>query len=511
MVALPIRPIPVGSIVLSMFIAFCTVAPAAAQASPGLSLEEAVELARRNNPGYLAQRNDEHVADWNLREAYGSLLPSANAGFGLQYQAEGTQRVGVFTGEDLGIGDSQSYYFSDYSLGLGYSLSGSTFYQIPQARASRQATIARTLAARYTLDAAVTRQYIAALAARAAVALAEAELQRASENLNLAQARVAVGDAIPLEATQAEVERGRAEVELIRARTGFRTERIRLLQQIGIDVDREVELTTEFEVFEPAWTRAELVARAIANNPQLRAEQAAERASAAAVRMAQSAYLPSLDMSLGWAGFTRQAGNSDALIRLAELQGRSAWEQCGLQNQVAERLTSPVPGFPLDCSEFLLTDRQRDLIRADNDVFPFEFTEQPLTFQLRLSLPIFTGFSRQRQIEEAHALEDDATYRARAEELRVQADVATAHDALTTAYQAVQLEQRNAQLAGEQLELARERYRVGMTSFVDLIEAETIKARADRALAGAIYAFHDALAVLEAAVGAPLRPEETAR
>ena len=49
-----------------------------------LSLEEAVALARRNNPDFMAQKNDAALADWAVREAYGSLLPgaSASASFG---------------------------------------------------------------------------------------------------------------------------------------------------------------------------------------------------------------------------------------------------------------------------------------------------------------------------------------------------------------------------------------------------------------------------------------------
>jgi hypothetical protein len=36
-------------------------------------------------------------------------------------------------------------------------------------------------------------------------------------------------------------------------------------------------------------------------------------------------------------------------------------------------------------------------------------------------------------------------------------------------------------------------------------EAETVKARADRAYLSAVYSYHEALAALEAAVGQPLR------
>ncbi|MGH7476880.1 MAG: TolC family protein [Longimicrobiales bacterium] len=467
-------------------------------------------IAKRNNPEYLAQQNDEHVAEWAVREAYGTFLPSATTSFGLQYQAEGTPRVGIFTGADFGLG-RQSYYFSDYSLGFGYQLSGSSFFRVPQARADRNATLARTLAAAYALESAVTRQYIAVLGSRDAVLLATQELARAQQNLQLAQARVEVGEAIALEAKQAEVERGRAEVELIRVRNQHETDKLRLTEQLGVELDADLELSTEFRVFEPTWTAQELVATALAANPQLGAQRAVEHAGAAAVKMAVSSYLPSLDMSLGWAGFTREAGNAGLLVAQAEAQAASSFQNCGLWNSVTERLNTPMPGFPFDCSELLLSPTDMRQIRAQNDVFPFAFERQPLTFQLRLSLPVFTGFTRQRQIEEARAVATDASLRRRAEELRVRADVTAAFDALTTAYQTSRLEERNAELAAEQLELARQRYRIGMSTFFDLLDAETLKARADRALLAAIYTFHESLATLETAVGRPLRLEEDPR
>jgi outer membrane protein TolC len=60
-------------------------------------------------------------------------------------------------------------------------------------------------------------------------------------------------------------------------------------------------------------------------------------------------------------------------------------------------------------------------------------------------------------------------------------------------------------LAEDQLRLARERYRVGAATFLELRDAETVKARADREYLNAVYAFHTGLAQLEAAVGRSLR------
>lgn len=482
-------------------------APAALAQQPAstLTLEEALQLARRNNPDYLSVTNDEGLADWNVRAAYGALLPSASLSGSMNYQAAGEQRFGVITGSDLGIATTTDYYASSYGINLGYSLSGASLFAPSRERASRRATAAGIEAARYALETDVTVQYLAVLRAQDGVTLAEQELARATENARLAESRVAVGAAIPLEQKQAEIERGRAEVALLTARNEVRGQRLVLSQLIGLDLPDEVTLTTEFEVRDVPWEVDALVSDALQRNPEILAARASENAADAGVRMARSAYFPSLNISAGWSGFARQAGNSELLVQQARERMRSQAQSCELLNQISAGLSSPLPETPADCSVFVVTEEQADAIRRDNDVFPFSFSTEPFSAQLSVSLPLFQGFDRERQVEQARVAASDAEHRLRAEELRVRTVVERALLNLRTARQAVELEGRNRVLADEQLALERERYRVGVASFIELQEAETVKARADREYLASLYAFHENLAALEAAVGRPLR------
>ena len=471
-----------------------------------LSLEDAIALARRNNPDLLALKNDMEVADWMVREAYGGLLPGASASTSFSYQASGRPRFGIFTGSDLGIDQTPAYYSSDYFVGLDYNLSGSTLIAPRREKAMRLSTEANYAGTDFNYKAMVTRQYLAVLRAQDGVILTMSELQRADETLKFAQAKVAVGNAIPLEAKQAEVERGRSEVALLQARNQVQTERLRLIQQLGVEVSRDVQLTTKFEVFDLPYTQEQLLQIAMEAHPFLLAARATENASDASVKMARSAYLPSLGLSAGLSGYTRQAGNTSSLVSQARSQMVGARQNCEFNNALSAGLSSPLPGYPQDCSRFVLTqDQEREIINS-NDVFPFSFSQQPWSAQLRISLPIFQGFSRERQIEQAKAASADARHRTRAEELRLKTEASAAYLDVMTARQTVQLETRNLELANEQLALARERYRVGVATFLELQEAETIKARADRAYLIAIYSFHEGVAALETATGQNLRP-----
>jgi outer membrane protein TolC len=53
--------------------------------------------------------------------------------------------------------------------------------------------------------------------------------------------------------------------------------------------------------------------------------------------------------------------------------------------------------------------------------------------------------------------------------------------------------------------LAQERYRLGLATFLELVEAETVKAGADRDRLTAVFSYHDALANLENLIGISLR------
>ncbi len=492
-----LRLVPVLSIV---FVAALT-----AQQPTALTIEEAIDLARENNPEFLAQKNDALVADWNVRQAYGQLLPGASASTSFQYQAAGQTRFGLFTGSDLGVGTTPDYYSSSYSLGLNYSLSGSSLFAPKQAKADRRATDAGITASRFLLDANVTQQYLAVLRAQDAVTLTTQELELAKDNLELAQARVKVGLAIPMEQKQAEVEHGRAEVGLLQAQNLVQTERLRLMQLIGLDAAGEVQLTSRFEVFDVPWSQQDLTQQALQAHPSLLSSRANVEASQAGMKMARSAYLPSLDFSMGWSGFAREAGNTSGMIQSARGQAASAREQCLFFNALAAGTATPIPGYPQNCPAGILTPDQERSIISGNNVFPFNYTRDPLGASLQISLPIFQGFTRERNVEAAKAASLDAAHRARGEELRIKTEVATAYLNLKTAQQSVVLETRNRELADEQLRLARERYRLGAASFLELQDAVTIKARADRAYLIAVYQFHESMAGLETAVGRNLR------
>jgi outer membrane protein len=153
----------------------------------------------------------------------------------------------------------------------------------------------------------------------------------------------------------------------------------------------------------------------------------------------------------------------------------------------------------------VLTSAQAQQIRASNQNFPFKFISNPYNLSLGLSLPLFNGFQREQTIELSAADQSDAQYNLKAEQLKLNADVQSAHVTLLADYQALKLQESNSVAAREALQLAEERYRVGLNSLVDLQQARSDYETAEAGRIYAVFEFHRAFAALESAVGRSLR------
>lgn len=464
-----------------------------------LTLDEAIELARENNPGYLSQANDLVSARWAVRSAYGDLLPTANASMGMGYTASGERRFGT-----VGLGEQPAMYSSNYNLGMSYSLSGARLLEPTRARAQQRAAAARVEGAGSQLEANVTQAYLSVLQADAALVQAEQEVERTTAHIRLAQARLDVGTGTRLDVLRAEVQHGQAEVRIVQAENTAAAQRLSLGQLLGVQLPEDVRLSSEFELFEPTWDRDEVTALAMANNPSLRAAQAQADATGTSLRVARTEYLPTVSASLGLRGDLAQAASIAPLVEGDLSQMARNRQSCLDQNQIRESAglspqTCPDPTDPLVRSQL---EQQYGEIHSG---FPFAWRSQPLSASLTISLPVFTGLNRQQRIEEANLTLQDARHTVRSEELRVQAEAETLLRTVSAAYRTARLQAQVRATAAEELRLAEEQYRSGLATTVEVTDAQTNLSEAERAEIAAVHDYHQSLAALEALVGTPLR------
>ncbi|MEX2570696.1 MAG: TolC family protein [Gemmatimonadota bacterium] len=480
---------------------FLMPAPALSQtpAEP-LSLSRAIAIARENNPDYLTQRNQLRAAAWEVRSAYGSLLPSLSSSTSFGYTATGERRL------DTVVLDQQpAQYSSRYSLGMSLSLSGTTLLAPSVARAQERAAEETVEGAGASLEADVSQRYLTVLEAREAVEQAERELARTEEHVRLAQARLEVGAGTQLDVSRAEVQRGQAEVRLVQALNTAANERLMLGQIMGTRLPDDVVLSETFELFAPDWTPAELGAVALTESPVLNASRAQADAATTRARAAATSYLPTISFNANLSGYISQAGDIGPIVSRELQRAQSGFESCLAQNDLFGAV-----GLPLEqCSDPTLPAFQQALrqeIQVQNRGFPFDYVRQPMSASVTVSLPIFTGLTRQQQVEEARIARLNAEYQVRTQEIRTEVEVETALRNLQTAYRSALLQQQIRETSEEELRLAQERFRFGATTSVEVVDAQANLAEAERAEIAAIYGFHRSLAILEAQLGQPLTP-----
>lgn len=472
-----------------------TVAPAQGQV---LTLTDALNIARQNNPGYRTAQNARRTADANVRNAYGAFLPNVNTSFSGDFR-EGRQQF--FGGQ--GFGSTNDQLNTNGSLNANMQLSMGNVYTLRAQRAAAAAVDADIAGAEQNLRQQVTNQFITARQAEARAILQDTLVATTRAQLELAQARLTVGSGTQLDVQRAEVANGQQRVAALTARNTAEIELLRLYQIMGVPPVASTRLAGELDVTLPNISVDALLDQAERSNPIIDAARQRERQAERGVATARSAYLPSLNLTAGVSGFTQRFTNLDAYVAQQQagvLSGRSncirteeVRDALGLQNNLAQ------------CQLIAWTPEAEQSVRDEQGRYPFNFTRQPYNLGASLSLPLFNGFRRESDVQQATVQRRNAENTLRQEELRVSTEVTAAYLTLTANKQAVDLQIENSATARTALLLAEERYRAGAINLVELIQARTDFERAETDRINAIFDFQRAFASLEAAVGRPLR------
>src|SRR5437899_4255981 len=196
--------------------------PAAVEAAPAtqqpqartLSLAEALTIARENSPDYRVVLNNRWAASVaNTSSLMELFLPSVGLNGNRSYSASGSRSFGAgFPAQSFPAVTSYSW-----QLGVNYQLSGTTIANRGLASANLRAVESDIAGALTTLESNVRTEYLQVLAAQAQAALSRRSLERATEQHNLARAKYSVGQGTLVDQRRAEVDKGQAEVNELKA------------------------------------------------------------------------------------------------------------------------------------------------------------------------------------------------------------------------------------------------------------------------------------------------------
>ncbi len=367
---------------LVALILLCAVA-ASAQAPPPierrtLTLQQAVELALRQNPEYLMARLDEQKARQAIAEARSPFVPQLTIGSGLAYSS----------GFPLSIAGSAPSIVQAY---------GSKFiYNRPQSRrVSEAGEMAK--AAGFTAEGKageiafrVAAPYLDFERANKALAAAQHQVETMTRIQQLIESRVQAGRGIPLELTRARVEamRARNQMQLLEARAGLLEETLRGDLGLG-DAMRLVPLETQAastEALPPDEEAA--VAQALESSLEMKRLHATLEAKRFAVQAEKGMRYPRIDLVAQYAmlgrfnnyedffrTFQRHNGQLGMSFQLPVFNGQIASRVAQIDSEIAElklQFSAAIASTSLEArrlfKEVQQADSNRELARLELDL-----------------------------------------------------------------------------------------------------------------------------------------------
>jgi outer membrane protein len=265
--------------------------PAAAQV-PTITLDEALELAKRYSPAIIQAEGNVRVAQATKRESISDWLPSLSGGTG--WSINSTERFDP-NNQTFTSGSSTSM---NGSLSVGYTIfDGFRRNANSKARSADLTSAEASYVAQEFQIALQTKQaFFNAIAADELVRVSETRITRAERQLQTTRDRLAAGSAIRSDTLQSFVEWANARLQLINAQTQRATASANLARLIGYDSDvRAVrDESMQFIVdIDTALIRAETLER----GPDIEQVVASARAADAQVSVSRAAYFPSINAS----------------------------------------------------------------------------------------------------------------------------------------------------------------------------------------------------------------------
>lgn len=417
-----------------------TVVVTTASTVPRLSLAEATRLALEVQPSMVQAQGARRSASAAQRTAYGAFLPQV--GVDATRTQASANRFNRETNQIVSGGASNKSYGTGLTARLDLFDGFRRFASIRAAKAVSGAADASVVNQRFQVTLQTTQLFYDALAREELVAVADAQVRRATQQFDISVQQLHAGTATRSDSLRSLVDLGNARLALLQARANLATSRANLGRQVGLNRAVRAVADSAFPLLPDTTT---LRQEALRSAPQVIQARAEARAAGAQVAVARAQYWPTLSASYS-TGFSG--------------------------------LDAPWTTF-------------------DNYVNNW-------TLRLTLTWPLFNGFSREEAQVSANVARELADARAGDVGRQVNARLTEQLAALETAYAQIAIARENVAAGTEDLRVLQARYRVGASTILDLLTSQANLTQAETDLVQARFNYLVARAQLEALVGRAL-------
>ncbi len=199
-----------------------------------VTLEEAIRLAERTQPGVVQAQAGVRTASAQRRNAWGAFLPSVNVGSSAsEFFSEGANRIDPITGLLISGNTSNRSLSTSINASLDLFTGFRRGAELRAARAGEAEADAALVDARFQQALTTTNQFFDALAAAQLVGVREASVRRAEEQLKVSIAKLQAGSATRSDSLRSLVTLGSARLDLIQSRTDLATAEAGLARLVG--------------------------------------------------------------------------------------------------------------------------------------------------------------------------------------------------------------------------------------------------------------------------------------
>jgi len=403
-----------------------------------VTLDEAIALALKTSPQVAQATGSVTTTGAAERSAFGAYLPTLSASASSSLAS--SQRLDPTTGAVFNAPSDT------YSAGLSASWNvftgGQRSANSRQAQARSSAAQAGLTAQRASAVLNVERAYYEVLRAGGLEEVASSRIERAKQNAEAAERRLAVGSATRSDLLRAKYDLTSAQEALLSAQTQRTAAALSLGRLIGEDGPVDATPLENQDEAPLALTEEALADEITARAPAVLAAEADLRAAEAGVNSARSNYLPTVRLSGGYDWFNDEP---------ALTGGRTSW-----------------------------------------------------SVRLGLSYPIFDGFVREERVVNARTQASVAQATLADTRRAVRSGVGTSLSQLKLASNRIALAAESVSVAREDLKVQQERYKLGATTILELLTSQENLVQAETSLVASRFEYRIARAELEALAGRPL-------
>jgi len=384
-----------------------------ASAQEMLSVREAVSIALENNYAIKLSENDLSEAKENATRGNAGMLPTLTANL-TQNNAVQNSRQTQANGEERALGNAKNN-----SLNYGISLGWTVFDGLGMfARYERLLELQKQgdLALKQTVITTVgdaIALYYTIVEQQNLLAALDSSIVISEERLRTAENRFSIGKASRLEVLNVQVNLNADVSARLKQQEVVKNLKTNLNSLMARDLNTDFSVTNRVEIDE-SLTYADLLERADRHNPDLQLISVNKRLAELDLKNAQAARYPTVRLNGGYT-FSRSESSLGFVAR-ANTRG--------------------------------------------------------LTYGLTASLNIFDGFNRRRNERLAKIQIDQAGLQIEQQRLIVRTGLKTAYETYLTNIQLVKLEEKNEDIARENLNITLAKYTIGSISAVEFRDAQ---------------------------------------